>query len=176
MKSFNLTDWALSHRAVVLFLILTIGVGGVLGFTQLGQLEDPNFSVPSMTAMVIWPGATAQQMQDEVLNRMEKKFEQLDHFEKVVTFARQGYGGMTISVKGGTSKADQREAWYQARKKLEDIRRELPPGVMGPVFNDEYGDVYSLMYAIKGDGVDLSGMSDASEIVKRRLLQVPGVK
>src|SRR6476619_506305 len=139
MKSFNLTEWALSHRAVVLFLILVIGIGGVLGFTKLGQLEDPNFSVPSMTAMVVWPGATAQQMQDEVLNRMEKKFEQVDHFEKVVTFARQGYGGMTFTVKGGTSKADQREAWYQARKKLKYRRLEMPDGVVGPMVNDEYG-------------------------------------
>ena len=103
MKSFNLTEWALNHRAIVLFLILAIAIGGVLGFTKLGQLEDPNFSVPSMTAIVIWPGATAQQIQDEVLNRMEKKFEQLDHFEKVKTYARQGYGGMTITVVGGTS-------------------------------------------------------------------------
>src|SRR4249919_3334438 len=154
MKSFNLTDWALNHRAVVLFLILAIAIGGVLGFAKLGQLEDPNFSVPSMTAMVIWPGATAQQVQDELLNRMEKKFEQLDHFEKVVTFARQGYGGMTISVKGGTSKADQQEAWYQARKKLSDLRLELPDGVVGPIFNDEYGDVTGLLYAVKADGID----------------------
>src|SRR6478672_4582774 len=167
MKNFNLTEWALEHRAVVLFLIIVIGVAGVFSFSKLGQLEDPKFSVPSMTATVIWPGASAQQIQDEVLNRIEKKFEQLDHFEKVVTFARQGYGGMTITVKGGTSKADQREAWYQARKKLEDIRRELPQGVVGPVFNDEYGDVYSLLYAVKGDGVDLAGMSDTAEIVKR---------
>ncbi|MGZ5162987.1 MAG: efflux RND transporter permease subunit, partial [Burkholderiales bacterium] len=114
MKSFNLTEWALNHRAIVLFLIIAIGVAGVLGFGKLGQLEDPKFSVPSMTAIVIWPGATAQQMQDEVLNRMEKKFEQLDHFEKVVTYARQGCAGMTITVKGGTSHEDQREAWYQA--------------------------------------------------------------
>jgi multidrug efflux pump subunit AcrB len=176
MKSFNLTAWALEHRAVVLFLILVISVAGALGFPRLGQLEDPNFSVPSMTAMVAWPGATAQQVQDEVLNRMEKKFEQLDHFEKVVTFARQGYGGMTITVKGGTSKEDQREAWYQARKKLEDIRSELPEGVVGPVFNDEFGDVYSLMYAVKGDGYDLAAMSNTAEIVKRRLLHVPMVK
>ena len=126
----------------MLFLILVIGVGGTLGFTRLGQLEDPNFSVPSMTIMVIWPGATAQQIQDEVLNRMEKKFEQLDHFEKVKTYARQGYGGMTLSVYGGTSKEDQREAWYQARKKFSDIKLELPDGVIGPIFNDEYGDVY----------------------------------
>ena len=176
MKSFNLTEWALSHRAVVLFLIVTISIAGALGFTRLGQLEDPKFSVPSMTAMVMWPGATAQQVQDELLNRMEKKFEQLDHFEKVVTFARQGYGGMTITVKGGTSKADQREAWYQARKKLSDIRMEMPEGVIGPVFNDEYGDVYSLLYAVKGDGISQAELSDISEDVKRRLLKVAMVK
>ncbi len=104
MKSFNLTEWALKHRAIVLFLILVIGGGGLYSFTRLGQLEDPTFSVPSMTVMVVWPGATAQQVQDEVLNRMEKKFEQLDHFDKVKTFARQGYGGMTLSVRDSTSK------------------------------------------------------------------------
>jgi len=176
MKSFNLTEWALEHRAVVLFLILTIAAGGVLGFTRLGQLEDPNFSVPSMTAMVMWPGATAQQVQDEVLNRMEKKFEQLDHFEKVKTYARQGYGAMLITVKGGTSHADQREAWYQARKKFSDIKNELPEGVVGPIFNDEFGDVTGLLYAVKGDGVSLAELSDVSEDVKRRLLKVPMVK
>jgi multidrug efflux pump subunit AcrB len=176
MKSFNLTEWALEQRAVVLFLLIVIAVAGAVSFTRLGQLEDPKFSVPSMTAMVMWPGATAQQVQDELLNRMEKKFEQLDHFEKVVTFARQGYGGMTITVKGGTSQADQREAWYQARKKLSDIRLELPEGVIGPVFNDEYGDVYGLLYAVKGDGVGQAELSDIAEDVKRRLLKVPMVK
>ena len=176
MKSFNLTEWALNHRAVVLFLLLVIGVGGVLSFTKLGQLEDPSFSVPSMTAMVVWPGATAQQIQDEVLNRMEKKFEQIDHYEKVVTFARQGFGGMTISVYGGTSKADQREAWYQARKKFSDIKLDLPEGVVGPIFNDEYGDVYGLLYAVKGDGIGLAELSDTAEDIKRRLLKVPMVK
>ena len=176
MKSFNLTSWALAHRAIVLFLILVIGVGGVLGFTKLGQLEDPNFSVPSMTAVVIWPGATAQQIQDELLNRMEKKFEQLDNFEKVKTYARQGYGGMTITVRGGTSKADQLEAWYQARKKFSDIKLELPDGVVGPIFNDEYGDVTGLLYAVKGDGISHAELSDIAEDIKRRLLKVPMVK
>src|SRR5512132_1532 len=176
MKSFNLTEWALNHRAVVLFLIVVIAIGGVLGFTKLGQFEDPNFSVPSMTAVVIWPGATAQQVQDEVLNRMEKKFEQLDHFEKVVTFARQGYAGMTLTLKGGTSHADQREAWYQARKKFSDIKLELPEGIIGPSFNDEYGDVTGLLYAVKGDGIDQWELSDIAEDIKRRLLKVPMVK
>jgi multidrug efflux pump len=176
MKDFNLTDWALRNRAIVLFLLLIVAVAGGLSFTRLGQLEDPNFSVPSMTAGVVWPGATAQQVQDQILNRMEKKFEQIDHFEKVVTFARQGYGGMTLTVKGGTSKEDQREAWYQARKKLNDLRQELPEGVIGPIVNDEYGDVYGLMYAVKGDGINHAELTDAIEDIKRRLLKVPMVK
>ncbi len=176
MSSFNLTDWALRHRAVVLFMLILVALAGTFSFTKLGQLEDPNFSVPSMTAIVIWPGATAQQLQDQVLNRMEKKFEQIDHFEKVVTYARQGYAGMTLTVRGGTSKDDQREAWYQARKKLGDLSLELPEGVVGPIVNDEYGDVYGLMYAVKGDGIDLADLSDAAEDIKRRMLKVPMVK
>jgi multidrug efflux pump subunit AcrB len=161
---------------MIVFLIIVIGVGGMFSFTRLGQLEDPNFSVPSMTAMVYWPGASPQQIQNQVLNRMEKKFEQLDHFEKVVTFARQGFGGMTISVWGGTSKADQREAWYQARKKFRDIELELPDGVIGPIFNDEYGDVAGLLYAVQGDGIGHAELSDITEVIKRRLLKVPMVK
>ena len=174
--NFNLTQWALNHRAIVVFVILAIMIGGVLGFNKLGQLEDPNFSVPSMTVMVMWPGATAEQMQNEVLNRMEKKFEQLDHFEKAVTYARQGYAGMTLSVKGGTSHADQREAWYQARKKFSDIKLELPDDVVGPLFNDEYGDVTGLLYAVKADGISQWELSDIAEDIKRRLLKVPMVK
>ncbi|MEH8015767.1 efflux RND transporter permease subunit [Rheinheimera muenzenbergensis] len=176
MKSFNLTEWALNNRSVVLFMMLTVTLAGVLGFGRIGQLEDPNFSVPSMTAMVVWPGATAQQLQDQVLNRMEKKFEQLDHFEKVVTFARQGFGGMTITVKGSATKEQQQEAWYQARKKFSDLKLEMPDGVVGPIFNDEYGDVYSLMYAVKGDGVGLAELADQAEIIKSSLLKVPMVK
>ncbi|MFN3767057.1 MAG: efflux RND transporter permease subunit [Ectopseudomonas guguanensis] len=176
MNGFNLTDWALRHRAVVLFLLLLVALAGIASVPRLGQLEDPNFSVPSMTAFVLWPGATAQQLQDQVLNRMEKKFEQIDHFEKVVTYARQGYAGMTLTVRGGTSKADQLEAWYQARKKLGDLRQELPEGVVGPIVNDEYGDVYGLMYAVKGDGIGEADLADAAEDIKRSMLKVPMVK
>ncbi len=176
MKSFNLTEWALRHRAITLFLLLAVAIAGVFSLTKLGQLEDPNFSVPSMTAVVIWPGATAQQIQDQVLNRVEKKFEQIDNFEKVVTYARQGYGGMTLTVKGGTSKADQSEAWYQARKKLDDLRLELPEGIVGPIVNDEYGDVYGLMYAVRGEGIGHADLTDAAEDIKRRMLKVPMVK
>ena len=138
MKSFNLTEWALGHRAIVLFLILVIGIGGVLGFTKLGQLEDPNFSVPSMTAIVYWPGATAQQVQDELLNRMEKKFEQLDHFEKVKTYARQGYGahddhrggrhlesGSARSVVPGAQEVQRHQTRASRRRHRPDLQRRI---------------------------------------------------
>jgi multidrug efflux pump subunit AcrB len=94
----------------------------------------------------------------------------------VKTYARQGYGGMTLSVHDGTSKKDQREAWYQARKKFSDIKLELPEGVIGPIFNDEYGDVTALLYAVKGDGIGHAELSDQAELIKRRLLRVPMVK
>ena len=126
---FNLTEWALNHRSMVVFLILVIGVGGTFSFTRLGQLEDPNFSVPSMTAMIYWPGATAQH-----------------------------------------------EAWYQARKKFSDLKLELPEGVIGPIFNDEYGDVAGIMYAVKAEGIGQAELSDIAEVVKRRMLKVPMVK
>ena len=152
-------------------------MAGAFSFTKLGQLEDPNFSVPSMTAMVIWPGATAQQMQDEVLNRMEKKFEQLDHFEKVVTFARQGYGGMTLTVKGGTSQGRPARGLVPGAQEVQRPRAaSCPTASIGPIFNDEYGDVYGLMYAVKGDGIGHADLSDAAEDIKRRLLKVPMVK
>ncbi|WP_060511575.1 efflux RND transporter permease subunit [Pseudomonas sp. NBRC 111124] len=176
MNAFNLTGWALRHRAMVLFMLIVVALAGLFSFTRLGQLEDPNFSVPSMTAIVVWPGATAQQLQDQVLNRMEKKFEQIDHFEKVVTYARQGYAGMTLTVRGGTAKADQNEAWYQARKKLKDLSLEMPDGVIGPIVNDEYGDVYGLMYAVKSDGIGQGELADIAEDIKRRMLKVPMVK
>jgi multidrug efflux pump subunit AcrB len=107
---------------------------------------------------------------------MEKKFEQLDHFDKVVTYARQGYGGMTITVKGGTSHADQREAWYQARKKFSDLKLELPDGVDRPDLQRRVRRRHRLLYAVKGDGVSQWELSDVAEDIKRRLLKVPMVK
>ena len=175
MKSFNLTEWALGHRAIVLFLILVIGIGGVLGFTSSASSKTPTFRAVD-DGDRLWPGATAQQVQDELLNRWRRSSSQLDHFEKVKTYARQGYGAMTITVVGGTSEADQQEAWYQARKKFSDIKLELPDGVIGPIFNDEYGDVTGLLYAVKGDGISQWELSDIAEDVKRRLLKVPMVK
>lgn len=147
MKSFNLSTWAVTHRALVLFLIIGTLLVGTFSFTRLGRLEDPSFNVPTMNAVVAWPGATAQQVQDQVLNRMERELQKIEGIDHVRSFARQGYGGLNFWMKGGTPKHELERAWYLARKKIADVRHEFPEGVRGPFFNDEFTDVYSVLYA-----------------------------
>ena len=174
MKRFNLSEWAVTHRPMVLFLIITTLIVGGLSFSRLGRLEDPNFDVPQMTAIVVWPGATAQDVQDQVLNRIERRLQELDHFEYVRSFARQGYGGITLWMKGGSSKEELENAWYQARKKIGDVRQEFPEGVRGPFFNDEYNDRYSVLYALSAPDLSMAELLDVTEDVKRRLQSVEG--
>jgi multidrug efflux pump len=175
MKRFNLSEWAVNHRPMVLFLIITTLIVGGLSFSRLGRLEDPNFDVPQMTAIVVWPGATAQDVQDQVLNRIERRLQELDHFEYVRSFARQGYGGITLWMKGSSSKADLDNAWYQVRKKIGDVRQEFPDGVRGPFFNDEYNDRYSVLYALSAPELSMAELLAVTEDVKRRIQGVPGV-
>jgi len=174
MKHFNLSEWAVTHRPMVLFLIIATLIVGSLSFSRLGRLEDPNFDVPQMTAIVVWPGASAQDVQDQVLNRIERRLQELDHFEYVRSFARQGYGGITLWMKGGSSKEELENAWYQARKKIGDVRQEFPEGVRGPFFNDEYNDRYSVLYALSAPDLSMAELLTVTEDVKRRLQSVPG--
>ena len=174
MKRFNLSEWAVMHQPLVLFLIITTLVAGLFSFNRLGRLEDPTFEVPQMTAIVAWPGATAQDVQDQVLNRIERKLQELDQFDHVRSFARQGYGGITLWMKGGSSKAELDEAWYQVRKKIGDVRQEFPEGVRGPFFNDEYSDRYSVLYALSAPDLSMAELLQVTEDVKRRLQGVPG--
>ncbi|WP_137890541.1 efflux RND transporter permease subunit [Ramlibacter sp. 2FC] len=174
MKRFNLSEWAVTHRAMVLFLIIATLIVGGFSFSRLGRLEDPNFDVPQMTAIVVWPGASAQEVQDQVLNRIERRLQELDHFDYVRSFARQGYGGITLWMKGGSSKAELDNAWYQVRKKIGDVRQEFPEGVRGPFFNDEYNDRYSVLYAVSAPGLSMAELLAVTEDVKRRIQGVPG--
>ncbi len=175
MKSFNLSQWAVTHRAFVLFLIIGTLLVGIVSFTRLGRLEDPNFNVPTMNAVVAWPGATAQQVQDQVLNRMERELQKIEGIDHVRSFARQGYGGLNFWMKGGTPKHELERAWYLARKKIADVRHEFPEGVRGPFFNDEFTDVYSVLYAIAAPELTWPELQVLVEDIKRSLQAVPGV-
>lgn len=175
MKSFNLSEWALNHRAMVLFLIVTTLIVGVFSFTQLGRLEDPNFNVPTMTITVAWPGADAEQMQDEVLNRIERKLQDIDGIDYLRSFSRQGYGGIIFWMKGGSSKKTIDNAWYLARKKVGDIKTELPDGVRGPFLNDEFTDVYTVIYALHAKDLSWGERQKLAEEIKRSFQSVPGL-
>ncbi len=175
MKSFNLSTWAVTHRALVLFLIIGTLLVGSFSFTQLGRLEDPSFNVPTMNAVVAWPGATAQQVQDQVLNRMERELQKIEGIDYVRSFARQGYGGMNFWMKGGTPKHELERAWYLARKKIADVRHEFPEGVRGPFFNDEFTDVYSVLVAFAAPELSWPELQVLVEDARRQLQAVPGV-
>jgi multidrug efflux pump subunit AcrB len=127
-----------------------------------------------MTAVVVWPGASAQEVQDQVLNRIEQKFQELSALDNVRSYSRQGYGAITVWMKGGTSSKELEESWYQARKKIGDIRDELPAGVQGPFYNDEYTDLYSTLYAVGGKDLQMSELLTIAEDVKRQLQTVNG--
>jgi multidrug efflux pump len=174
MKRFNLSEWAVTHRPMVLFLIIATLIVGGISFSQLGRLEDPSFDVPQMTAIVVWPGATAQDVQDQVLNRIERQLQELNHFDYVRSFSRQGYGGVTLWMKGGRSKEELENAWYQVRKKIGDVRQEFPEGVRGPFFNDEYNERYSVLYALSAPGLSMAELLAVTEDVKLRIQGVTG--
>jgi multidrug efflux pump len=175
MKAFNLSHWAVTHRAFVLFLIVGTLLVGAFSFTRLGRLEDPSFNVPTMNAVVAWPGATAQQVQDQVLNRMERELQKIEGIDHVRSFARQGYGGLNFWMKGGTPKHELDRAWYLARKRIADVRHEFPDGVRGPFFNDEFTDVYSVLYAFSAPELSWPELQVLVEDVRRQLQAVPGV-
>ena len=175
MRSFNLSEWAVNHRPVVLFLMVASLFAGLFAFAKLGRLEDPKFNVPQMTAVVAWPGASAQEIQDQVLNRIERAMQELDNVDWVNSFARQGFGGITFRMKGGLKKSELDAAWYTVRKKVGDIRGTLPEGVRGPSFNDEYNDVYSALYAVSAPDLSMAELLRITEDLKRQIQAVPGV-
>jgi len=173
--SMNLSDWAVRHRALVLFLLITTLVVGAFSFTRLGRLEDPVFNVPTMTVVVAWPGADAAQMQDQVLNRIERELQKIEGIDHVRSFARQGFGGINFWMKGGTAASDLERAWYLARKKINDVRHRFPEGVVGPFFNDEFTDVISVMYAVSAPELSWPERNALAEQIKRDTQSVSGL-
>src|SRR5262249_8969545 len=158
---------------IVLFLILGTLLAGALSFTRLGRLEDPVFNTPTMTAIVAWPGASAQDMQNQVVNRIERKLQELDGIDYVRSFSRPRYAGITLWMKGGTPKKELDQAWYLARKKIADVRHEFPEGVRGPFYNDEYTDVYSMLYAVQAPDLSPAELKEVAERIKHGLQSVP---
>ncbi|WP_439495326.1 efflux RND transporter permease subunit [Bosea sp. (in: a-proteobacteria)] len=174
--SLNLSAIAVRERAVTLFSIMLLVAAGAYAFFALGRAEDPNFTIKTLTVTTVWPGATAREMQDLVAEPLEKRIQELTWYDRVETTTRPGYAYMTVTLKDSTPPGVVQEEFYQARKKLGDEARNLPPGVLGPFVNDEYSDVSFALYALKAKGMPMRELARQAEAIRQDLLHVPGVK
>jgi multidrug efflux pump subunit AcrB len=175
MHRFNLSAWAVGHPALMVFLIVMFGLAGLLSYRSLGRAEDPSFTIKVVNVSAIWPGATAADMQDQVADPIEKKLQELPYFDKVTTYTKPSFTAMQVAFKDNTPARDVPELFYQLRKKISDIKDELPSGLIGPTVNDEYGDVDSILYTLTADGADYAQMKKVAEALRQRLLKVKDV-
>jgi len=172
---FNLSALAVRERSVTLFFLIAIVGAGIFSFLSLGRAEDPGFTIKVMTVVTAWPGATAQEMQDQVAEPLEKRLQELRWYDRSETFTRPGFAFTTLTLQDKTPPREVQEQFYQARKKLGDEATRLPQGVVGPFINDEYGDVTFALYALKAKGVPQRLLAREAESLRQRLLHVPGV-
>lgn len=175
MKGLNLSEWAVTHRPLTLFLILLVSLSGVWSYLHLGRAEDPDFTVKQMIIGAAWPGATADEMQRLVADPIEKKLQEVPYFDKVHTYSRPGSVVMKLEILESTPASEVRECWYQVRKRVGDIKSNLPSGVLGPIFNDEFGDVDSVLYVLTGPDFTMRQLKDEAERIRQALLRVPSV-
>jgi multidrug efflux pump subunit AcrB len=176
VSGFNLSALAVRERSITLFLIVAVILSGVYAFLRLGRAEDPAFVIKTLTVTAVWPGATAQEMQDLVAEPLEKRMQELRWYDRVETLSRPGVAVLQVSLKDSTPPADVPEEFYQARKKLGDEAPKLPAGVQGPFINDEYSDVIFAVYALEAKGLPPRELTREAESLRQRLLHVPGVK
>src|SRR5215813_1832582 len=175
MKRFNLSEWAITHRALVLFMIMILGAAGAYSYFALGRAEDPTFTIKTMVINVSWQGATASEMQTQVADKIEKKVQELPYLDRIESYSQPGVSFIQITLRDTTPPAKVKDLWYQVRKKVGDVRGDLPANITGPNFNDEYGDVYSALYMFTADGMSLAELKTRAEDIRQRLLRVPDV-
>ncbi|RTN83379.1 efflux RND transporter permease subunit [Enterobacter asburiae] len=173
---FNLSALAVRERSVTLFLIVLVTIAGIYAFFGLGRAEYPPFTVKQMTVITVWPGATAQEIQDQVAEPLEKRLQELKWYDRTETYTRPGMAFITLSLQDKTPPAEVQEEFYQARKKLGDESQRLPAGVIGPMINDEFSDVTFALFALKAKGEPQRQLVRDAEGLRQQLLHVPGVK
>jgi multidrug efflux pump subunit AcrB len=176
MRGFNLSAWALAHPAFVLFLILAFAVAGLQSYLGMGRAEDPSFTMKTMVITAAWPGATADEVQRQVADRIEEKLQELPNLDFLQTYCLPGKAVIQVQLRDTTAPRDVPHTWYLIRKKVGDIRHTLPEGVEGPFFDDEYSDVYTALYAIVGDDFGHAERKRLARDARRRLLRIKGVE
>jgi len=171
----NLSRWAIEHPALVRFFMVLILLVGARSYFQLGQAEDPPFTFKIMLIQAQWPGATAQEVSEQLTERIEKKLQELPELDYVQSYAKPGETALFVTLKDTVRGAEVGEAWYQIRKKIGDLKSQLPAGVQGPFFNDEYGDTFGSIYAFTGDGFSRADLRRVAEDAQREVRRLPNV-
>ena len=172
---FNLSAAALKYRELTLFFILAIAIGGIAAYFQLGQREDPDFAFRAIVIRTLWPGATTEQVDRQITDRIEKKLQETPHFKWTRSYSKPGESLIILELLDTAAPKDVPDIWYQVRKKAGDIRQTLPAEAIGPFFNDEFGDVFGSIYAFTADGFSHSELRDHVERVRQALLRLPNV-
>jgi multidrug efflux pump subunit AcrB len=172
-EGFNLSRWALEHIPLTRYLIAVLLIGGALSYSSLGQDEDPPFTFRAMVVRANWPGATSLQMAEQVTDKLEKKLQETPDIDEISSYSKPGETTIILKLRESAAPKEVAQSWYQARKKIGDIRGTLPPGVQGPFFNDEFGDTYGSIFALSGDGFTYAEMKDYADFVRQQLLGVP---
>ncbi|SIT58416.1 Acriflavin resistance protein [Mesorhizobium prunaredense] len=175
-RPFNLSRWAIGHPSIARFLFGLIIVAGALGLMRMGQKEDPDFTFRIMVVQAVWPGASIQEMEDQVVNKIERKLQETPHLDFVRSYTRAGSAIITLQVEGDTNPTQVADAFYQVRKKVGDIANELPQGLLGPYFNDEFGDTFITLHSISGDGYSYPELKKLAIQARDMLLTTPGVE
>ncbi|MGD0564667.1 MAG: efflux RND transporter permease subunit [Roseiarcus sp.] len=175
MGKVNLSQWAIRHPQLIVFLILAIGLGGAFAYQRLGRAEDPAFTIKNAIVSAVWPGATTEEMQDQVADRIEKKLQELPWVDKIDTYCKPGFSAISFAFRDSTPPRDVPMLFLELRKKMSDLKPDLPADVEGPAVNDELGDVDSVLYTIVGDGASYAQLKEVAEALRKRLQRVPDV-
>ena len=175
MEKFNLSQWAIEHPALTRYLMVVLMVLGMASYFQLGQDEDPPFTFRAMVVRTYWPGATAQQVAEQVTDKLERTLQEVPYADKIRSYSKPGESQIIFQIKDYSKPADVPNVWYSVRKKIGDIRYTLPQGVQGPFFNDEFGDVFGVIYALDAPGFNPAEVKKFADDVRQQLLRVKDV-
>lgn len=173
--NFNLSEWALKNKGLVLYFMILLGLVGIMSYSKLSQSEDPPFTFKVMVVQTYWPGASAQEVSLQVTDRIEKELMTTGQYERIMAYSRPGESLVTFIAKDSLRSKDIPDVWYQVRKKVNDIRHELPQGVQGPFFNDEFGDTFGNIYVLKGKDFDYATLKEYADRLQLQLQRVKDV-
>ena len=166
MNGFNLSEWALKHRSITIYLMIIAVLAGLASYYRLGRSEDPSFIIKTMVVQAAWPGATMEETMKQVTERLERTLQETPHLDFLRSFTRAGVSTIFVNLDGKTNAQQVADTWYHVRKSVGDMRHTLPAGVIGPGFNDEFGDTFGIIYGVTADGFSHRELRDHVETLR----------